>query len=39
MNTMKNEKIRKEINLMTNDLNDALIRTFEHVDILHTIKE
>lgn len=29
---MMNEKIRKEINLMINDLNDALIRTFEHVD-------
>lgn len=29
---MKNEKIRKEINCMTDELNKSLIRTFEHVD-------
>lgn len=29
---MKNEKIRKEINRMTDELNNSLIRTFEHVD-------
>lgn len=29
---MKNEKIRNEINRMTDELNNSLIRTFEHVD-------